>query len=168
MRELMSESKLAPAAARVGPISTTETAMLSLAPFLLFDGNCCAEAMTFYQSCLGGELAMTRVGETPMKDQAPPEHHDKVAYAHLKSGALEISATDWQHPTRKPHQGNTVAIYLGGGTYGELRPIFDRLAVQADADLLDDLRDMPFGVYGHLADRYGVHWFFRGDRQYEP
>jgi PhnB protein len=29
--------------------------MLHTTPFLLFDGNC-AEAMTFYHKCLGGEL----------------------------------------------------------------------------------------------------------------
>jgi len=38
--------------------------MMNLTPFLLFDGNC-AEAMTFYQFCLGGELPITRVGDTP-------------------------------------------------------------------------------------------------------
>jgi hypothetical protein len=43
---------------------------------------------------------------------------------------------------------------------------FDKLAAGADSDLLDDRRDMPFGVYGHLADRYGVHWFFRGESRH--
>jgi uncharacterized glyoxalase superfamily protein PhnB len=43
-------------------------AMLRTSPFLLFDGNC-AEAMTFYHSCLGGDLALNRLGETPMKEQ---------------------------------------------------------------------------------------------------
>jgi hypothetical protein len=38
----------------------------------------------------------------------------------------------------------------------------------ADPDLLDDLRDLPFGTYGHLADRYGVHWFFQGDSAGQP
>jgi len=42
--------------------------------------------------------------------------------------------------------------------------VFDKLAVGADLDLLDDLREMPFGIYGHLADRYGVHWSFEGFR----
>ena len=41
--------------------------MLQTTPFLLFDGNC-AEAMTFYQKCLGGELNLTKLGDTPMKD----------------------------------------------------------------------------------------------------
>jgi uncharacterized glyoxalase superfamily protein PhnB len=46
-----------------------------------------------------------------------------------------------------------------------LRAIFDRLAVGADRDLLDDLRDLPFGSYGHLADKYGVHWFMQGEKK---
>ncbi len=136
---------------------------MNLCPFLLFEGNC-AEAMTFYQSCLGGELEMTFVRDTPMKDQAPESLHDKVAYAHLASGSVEISATDWQHPTRLPRQGNTVGLYLTAGASADLQQVFDKLAVGADRNLLDELRDMPFGSYGHLADRYGVHWFFRGER----
>jgi PhnB protein len=136
--------------------------MINLTPFLLFDGNC-AEAMTFYKSCLGGELSLTKVSDTPMKSQLPPEKQDLITYAHLKSGALEFSATDWLHTTRTPKQGNTVAIYISGGTYDELRVIFDKLAVDADKGLLDDLRDLPFGSYGHLADKYGVHWFFQGE-----
>ncbi|MBV9182044.1 MAG: VOC family protein [Acidobacteria bacterium] len=137
--------------------------MINLTPFLLFDGNC-AEAMVFYQSCLGGELSITRVADTPMKNSMPPGQHQKVAYAHLKSNAIELSATDWLHPTRTPTQGNTVAMYLYGGKYIELRAIFDSLAIDANKALLDDLREMPFGTYGHLADKYGVHWFFRGEK----
>jgi len=137
---------------------------MNLTPFLLFDGNC-AEAMVFYQSCLGGELTITKIGDTPMKDQMPPEQHHKVAHARLKSRLLEFSATDWLHATRRPKVGNTVAMYISGGSYKELRAIFDSLAAGADKELLDDLRDLPFGSYGHLADKYGVHWFFVGDRQ---
>ena len=134
---------------------------MNLTPFLLFDGNC-AEAMAFYQSCLGGELTVTRLGDTPMGDQAPPEQKHKVTYACLKNDSVELSATDWLHPTRLPRPGNTVALYLQADDHTPLRTLFDKLAGGADPDLLDDLRDMPFGTYGHLADRYGVHWFFRG------
>jgi PhnB protein len=34
----------------------------------------------------------------------------------------------------------------------------------ADKALLEDLRQMPFGTYGHLADKYIVHWFFQGEK----
>src|ERR1700676_3643237 len=138
--------------------------MTNLAPFLIFDGNC-AEAMAFYQSCLGGELTLTKVGDTPMKDQVPSAQHHKVVHRHLKTGVIEFSATDWLHPTRTPKQGNTIGMYIHGDEYTELRAIFDRLAAGADKELLDDLRDMPFGSHGHLADKYGVHWFFQGEKK---
>ncbi|MGB6430503.1 MAG: hypothetical protein WBF06_07950, partial [Candidatus Acidiferrales bacterium] len=78
--------------------------MMKLMPFLLFDGNC-AEAMAFYQGCLGGDLTITRVCDTPMKGQMPPELHHKVAFANLRNGVVELSATDWHHATRTPRQG---------------------------------------------------------------
>ena len=30
----------------------------------------------------------------------------------LKSGTVGFSATDWLHPTRKPQQGNTTAVFV--------------------------------------------------------
>ena len=106
--------------------------MLYCTPFLLFDGTC-AEAMTFYHQCLGGELTLTKLGETPMKDQFPQEKHHRMITAHLKSGALEISATDWMaSPAFEPKQGNTFAIFVIGGAYEELKTVFDKLAEGAE------------------------------------
>jgi len=137
--------------------------MVQTTPFLLFDGNC-AEAMTFYQKCLGGELNLTKVSDTPMKAQYPEEKHNRIIYSQLVNDAVNISATDWLHPTRKPQQGNTVCIHITGRS-DELKSIFDSLSEGASKELLDELRDMPFGSYGHLADKYGVHWFFKGEKK---
>jgi PhnB protein len=137
--------------------------VIGLTPFLLFDGAC-ADAMTFYQECFGGELSVTRLGDTPMRDGAPSELHGRVVYAHLQSGAIELNATDWLHPVRTPRPGNTVGLYVGGDADARFREIFDSLSVGADPELLDALRQEPFGTYGHLADRYGVHWFFRAEQ----
>ena len=59
--------------------------MLRCTPFLLFDGNC-AEVMTFYHDCIGGDLTITKLGDTPMKEQFPPNKHDKIINARLESG----------------------------------------------------------------------------------
>ena len=67
--------------------------MIHLTPFLLFAGNC-ADAMAFYQSCLGGDLTITRVGDMPLTDHLPPEQRQKVAHAHLNSKSIAFSATD--------------------------------------------------------------------------
>jgi PhnB protein len=139
--------------------------MLHSTPFLLFDGNC-AEAMTFYHGCLGGELTLTKLGDTPMKAQFPPEKHDRLINAHLTSGAVDISATDWMaSPALEPKQGNTYAIFVTGETYDELKVVFDKLAEGASEDWFQELHDMPFGTYGQFFDRYGVQWIFRGARR---
>jgi len=137
--------------------------MLRLTPFLLFDGTC-AEAMEFYASCFGGDLMLTRLADTPMKEGFPAEQHQKITYALLKSDAVEFSATDWLHPTRMPKQGNTTAMYLSSARPEELRTIFDKLSDGADREFFVALKEMPFGLYGRLTDRYGVEWFFRGER----
>ena len=139
--------------------------MLQTTPFLLFDGEC-AEAMTWYHKCLGGELTLTRLGETPMKDQFPPEKHNRIINAHLKSGSMEVSATDWMaSPALEPVPGNTYAIFVTGGSYAELRAVFDKLAEGAKQEWFQGLHEMPFGTYGQFFDRYGVQWIFRGDKK---
>lgn len=137
--------------------------MLRCTPFLLFDGKC-AEAMTFYHECLGGELTLTKLADTPMKAQFPPEKHHRIINAQLKSGAIEISATDWMaSPDLEPKQGNTYAIYVMGGTYDELQAVFDKLKDGANKEWFQELQAMPFGTYGQFFDRFGVQWIFRGD-----
>jgi PhnB protein len=138
-----------------------ENEMLRLTPFLLFDGNC-RDAMHFYQSCFGGDLTLTRLADTPMKAQMPPEQHHKITYALLKSEAVEFSATDWLHPIPQRQQGNTTAMYVTGNSYDELSPIFEKLREDADQEFLVELRAMPFGVFGRFTDRFGVEWYFRG------
>ena len=142
--------------------------MIHCTPFLLFDGNC-AEAMTFYQKCLGGDLALTKLGDTPMKAQFPPEKHNRIINAHLKSGAIDISAADWMaSPGFEPKQGNMYAIFVISETYDELKKVFDKLKYGAGKERFQDLHDMPFGTYGQFYDRYCVQWIFKGDNKKEP
>lgn len=139
--------------------------MLRCTPFILFDGNC-AEVMTFYHQCIGGELTLTKLGDTPMKDMLPKEKWNRIINAHLKSGNIEISATDWMaSPDFEPKHGNTFAIFVVGKNFDELKTIFDKLKDGTNNTRLQELHDMPFGVYGQFYDKYGVQWIFRGDRK---
>ena len=139
--------------------------MLRSIPFLLFDGNC-AEAMTFYHQCIGGELTLTKLADTPMKNMFPPEKHNRLINATLKSGAIEISATDWMaSPMYEPKQGDTTAIFILGGSYDELKVVFDKLSKGANTARFQYLHDLPFGTYGQFYDKYGVHWIFKGDKK---
>jgi PhnB protein len=100
-----------------------------------------------------------------MKGQFPAEQHNKVVNSRLTSGAIDISASDWLHPTRTPKQGNTVCLYMSEGAYKELKEIVEKLSEGADLALLDPLGEMPFGSYGALTDQFGVRWMFQGEKQ---
>ena len=136
--------------------------MTTLTPYLLFNGTC-REAMEFYQSCFGGELTLTKVKDSPAKDQMPAIQQEKVLNARLKKGNLEISASDWLALNETPVRGNTVCLFLSGGTLAELKPLFEKLS--AGAHVTDPLKPMFFGTYGALNDRFGVRWMFAGDKE---
>jgi len=129
-------------------------------PFLLFDGNC-AEAMTFYQQALGGDLQMTKLGDSPLRDQLPPDKHERIINAHLVSGGVELSATDWMAaPAFEPLEGNMSAVFVQGSDERELRAVFDKLAVGANREHFQELHDLPIGKYGQFYDRFGKQWIF--------
>lgn len=101
-----------------------------------------------------------------MKAQFPKEKHDRIINAHLKSGGIEFSATDWMaSPAFEPKQGNTFALFVIGETYDELKEVFDKLVEGADQERLQELHDMPFGTYGQFYDKYGIQWIFKGDKK---
>lgn len=131
--------------------------MTRLTPYLLFDGNC-LEAMQFYKTCFGGELSATKVKDSPAKDQMPLPFQDRILNAHLKQDNIEISASDWLRPDRARVHGNSVCLYLSGGTYQEMTVLFQKLS--EGADVTDPLKQMSFGTYGALNDRFGVRWMF--------
>lgn len=131
--------------------------MTTLTPYLLLDGKC-HQAMEFYRSCLGGELTVIKVKDSPMKDHMPAVQQDKVLNARLRSSNLEISASDWLRPDRTPIRGNTVCLYLSGGTLHELKALFEKLS--EGADVSDPLKEQFFGTYGALNDKFEVRWMF--------
>jgi len=96
-----------------------------------------------------------------MKDQLPPEKHSRLINAHLKSGDIDISATDWMaSPAFEPVLGNMSAIFVVGEGYDELKAVFDKLADGADKQRFQELHDLPIGTYGQFYDKYGVQWIF--------
>jgi PhnB protein len=136
--------------------------MAALTPYLLFDGHC-RQAMEFYKSCFGGELTVTKVKDSPVKDRMPTVQHEKVINARLRSGNVEISASDWLRPEQTPIRGNTVCLFLSGGTLRELKALFEKLS--DGAELTDPLKEQFFGTYGALNDKFGVRWMFQTDKK---
>ena len=131
--------------------------MTSLTLYLLFDGNC-RQAMEFYRSCLEGELTLTLVKDTPAQERMPEFQHNKVLNARLRGSNVDISASDWVRPERTPVRGNTVCLYLSGGSFQDLNSLFEKLS--EGGDVTDPLSQQFFGAYGALNDKFGVRWMF--------
>jgi PhnB protein len=140
----------------------TNKNMTTLTTYLLLDGNC-KPAMEFYKSVFGGELTLTKVGESAAKDFMPPTMHDKVINSRLLSENVDISASDWLRPAQTPIQGNMVCLYLSGGTFDDLKILFDKLSV--GANITDPLKQEFFGTYGALNDKFGIRWMFQTDKK---
>ena len=92
----------------------------------------------------------------------PAFQYEKILNARLKSGNVDLSASDWLRLDRTRVPGNTVCLYLSGGTFQELCALFARLA--EGGEVTDPLTEMFFGTYGALNDKFGVRWMFHSSQ----
>ncbi|MEP7373948.1 MAG: VOC family protein [Chitinophagaceae bacterium] len=134
--------------------------MPTLNPYLTFSGNC-REAMNFYKECLGGELLLTVVGESPVASQVPPSIKDHILHSSLKTDDLEIMATDMQHETIT--EGNAVHMCLICKTEEETKSLFEKLS--AGGKVKQPLHAMFFGLIGTLNDKFGKSWILECDKK---
>lgn len=61
--------------------------------YLTFNGKC-REAMKFYQSCLGGELHLQTIAESPMANKLPGYMRRYILHAWLQKNDLIMMASD--------------------------------------------------------------------------
>jgi hypothetical protein len=67
--------------------------MTQIVAYLNFDGRT-REAMSFYQQCLGGELVMQKISESPMAAQMPSEMGPRILHSSLTKNGLTIMGSD--------------------------------------------------------------------------
>ena len=131
--------------------------MARLIPYLQFTGEC-REAMTFYQSCLGGTLEVQTFGESPMSENLPAEMRDQVLHSALNSDTMVLMASDGMQG-QKPNPGGAITLCLNTDEADELKALFAKL--NAGATITQPLKEEFFGWYGALTDQYGIAWMFQ-------
>jgi len=135
---------------------------MTLTPYLSFNGNC-EEAMKFYQSCLGGDLDLQKVGDSPVAEHMKGKE-DQVMHSMLKSGAIVLMASDMiMEGTATP--GTNVTLTLSGGSLADLKTYFEKLS--EGGKIRQPLQTTFFGTYGDLVDKYGFAWAFQSDEKGE-
>lgn len=128
--------------------------MTQINAYLSFDGNC-REAMTFYRDCLGGELTLQTVADSPMADQWPPQAQDNILHATLLNGSLILMASDMGGPG-KLVRGNTISLSLTCSNEREIKLCYSNLSEGGLATR--PLHDFFGGRIGMLTDRFGMNW----------
>ncbi|MBV9851012.1 MAG: VOC family protein [Armatimonadetes bacterium] len=134
--------------------------MTQIHAYLTFSGNC-REAMTFYKDCLGGELTLQTVADSPIADQMPAEARQGILHSTLTRGALVLMASDM---ARDPVvQGNAVTLMLDCSSEEEIHRFFD--ALSSCGTVICPLEEAFWGAtFGALTDKYGIHWALNYDK----
>jgi PhnB protein len=127
-----------------------------LNPYLSFRDNA-RDAIEFYRSVFGGELALSTFGE--FQASQDPAEQDKVMHAMLTTdNGLVLMASDT--PNQMEYTpGNNYSISLSGeaADEAELRGYWDKLSAEGTVSM--PLDKAPWGdTFGMCVDRFGISW----------
>lgn len=135
--------------------------MTQINAYLTFSGNC-REAMNFYKDCLGGELTLQTVGESPLADKLPPQMKECILHATLIKDKLVLMGSDMvgENGLKK---GNAVSMVINCSSDEEIRAFYDRLSAGGNKD--HALEQSFWGAtFGDLTDKYGNHWLLNYEK----
>ncbi|MET3921036.1 VOC family protein [Arthrobacter sp. UYEF20] len=128
--------------------------MTTLNPYLGFRDNA-KDAMTFYQSVFGGDLAMSTFGDYHATED--PAEKDKIMHAMLTTpkGMVLMGADTPNSMEFTP--GSNFSVSLSGSEESELRGYFDKLSDGGTVSM--PLEKAPWGdIFGMCKDKFGVDW----------
>lgn len=125
-----------------------------LTPYLSFRDTA-RQAMEFYQTIFGGELALDTFA-TGMPDSDPAEA-DKIMHAQLDTpGGLTLMASDTPS-FMEYREGSNFSVALSGDDADELTSFWRKLADGGEETM--PLGPAPWGgQFGMLTDRFGIPW----------
>ena len=130
-------------------------------PHLSFDGDC-REAFGFYAESLGGKLALALTyGESPMADQVPAEHHDRVLHATLQAGDQVLTGADVLPEQYRKPEGSWVMLQID--TSSEAERVFATFARGGEVTL--PIQETFWATrFGMVIDRFGTPWMIQASR----
>ena len=135
--------------------------MTQINSYLTFNGNC-REAMIFYASCLGGELSLQTIGESPLADKMPAKMKDCILHSTLTKGAVLIMASDMVGD-KGLIKGTAVSLMLNCSSEEEIRDFYARLVDGGEAT--HPLEISFWGaLFGDLTDKFGNQWLLHFDK----
>jgi PhnB protein len=136
--------------------------MLSLHPYLVFNGTC-EEAFYFYEKIFGGKvLYMGRYKDVPLATRSffPGCTDEQIMHATLQIDAATVlmgndSVATHEKPTGA--SGHTFFLYLRAETEADAYRIFDELS--AGGEIIIRIAQTFWTThYGIVTDKFGISW----------
>lgn len=135
--------------------------MAAINSYLTFNGNC-REAMNFYKKCLGGELVLQTIGESPLANKMPAQMKESILHATLIKGDLILMASDMTGETGLI-KGNSVSLMLNCSSEEEVKKFYTNLSAGGQAT--HPLEISFWGaLFGDLTDKFGNQWLLHFDK----
>lgn len=127
----------------------------TLNPYLGFRDNA-REAMTFYQSVFGGDLALSTFGEFQASED--PAEADKIMHGMLTTDkGLVLMGADTPNGMDLA-QGSSISVSLSGDDEAELRGYWEKLSGDGGSVTVP-LEPAPWGdIFGMCTDKFGTAW----------
>ena len=129
--------------------------MSQIIVYMNFNGNC-REAMKFYQECLGGELILNTVGESPMASQMPAGEKDKILHSQLENKGIILMGSDMMGPGGF-FEGNTVSLMLDCSSEEEINRYFSALSSGGKINMPLE-KTFWAERFGAFTDKFGKSW----------
>ncbi|WP_374172845.1 VOC family protein [Flavobacterium tructae] len=128
--------------------------MAQLNSYLTFNGNC-RDAMLFYKACLGGELELQTIADSPIGEELPEKMKRCILHATLKSDTLTIMGSDMAPENLT--KGNAFSMMLTFDSEEETRKVYADLS--KDGQATHPLERTFYGaLFGNLTDKFGHQW----------
>jgi PhnB protein len=138
--------------------------MTQIHSYLTFSGNC-REAMTFYKECLGGELILQTIGESPLSEKMPEKMKDCILHSALRKDSLLLMGSDMV-PDSGLSKGNAVSLSLHCSSEEEIRTCYKKLSSGGKKN--HPLENTFWGaLFGDLTDKFGNHWLLNFDKNHK-
>jgi PhnB protein len=118
--------------------------------------------MAFYRDCLGGELSLQTIGESPLAERMPDNMKSFILHARLMNGSMELMGTDMVGD-QGVIRGNAVSLMLDCDSEEQIRTCYDKLSKGGRAT--HPLEISFWGaLFGDLTDKYGNNWLLHFDK----
>lgn len=135
--------------------------MTQINAYLTFNGNC-REAMNFYKDCLGGELTLQTIGESPLAGKMPAALKEFILHGTLVKGDLVLMGSDMVGE-KGLTKGNAVSMVINCSSEEEIQDFYGRLSAGGNKD--HALEQSFWGAtFGDLTDKYGNHWLLNFEK----